>query len=544
MVISLNIGFFSFQSSTDNSELNHSNESISISSIDFLEKNINSSVSNASFIGEEANDNSGYSISGVGDVNGDGYGDFIIGANDNDDGGSDSGKVYLFFGQEFGLSNNIACSDANASFIGENPRDLCGRSVAGVGDVNKDGYADFLIGASNFSDGLEGRGKSYLFFGRVSGWHKNSKVTDADASFLGDGLADYSGRIVSGAGDVNGDGYDDILIGAYNYEITSGIGITYLILGKDRGWEADLSLSNADASYIGENDDDESGIALSRAGDVNGDGYDDFLIGAHRNDDGGSNSGKSYLIFGKKSGWHQYTNLNGAGASFIGESANDRFGYTVSGAGDINGDGYDDFLIGAWLNDFSGVDGGKAYLFFGKETGWERNLNSSKAAASYFGEEDGQWFGISVSGAGDINADGYSDFLIGAENNDFGATGAGKAYLFFGKEIGWERNLNASGANASIFGESFGDQLGHSVSEAGDINGDGGSDFLIGAIENDDGGNNAGKTYLFFGEVKNDPPVNDDGNNYINNIPGYNLVVIITIFGISVVLIAKSKFRK
>ena len=138
----------------------------------------------------------------------------------------------------------------------------------------------------------------------------DADLSDADASFIGEDASDYSGCAVSGAGDVNADGYDDFIISARERCSTNGCtdsavyaGQTYLILGKASGWAMDTDLSTADASFIGEDAEDYSGYAVSGAGDVNDDGYADFIIGAYGNDDGGDGAGQTYLILGKASGW-------------------------------------------------------------------------------------------------------------------------------------------------------------------------------------------------------------------------------------------------
>ena len=152
----------------------------------------------------------------------------------------------------------------------------------------------------------------------------DTDLSNADASFWGEAAGDQSGWSAAGAGDVNGDGYDDILIGArHNDEGGSGAGQTYLILGKAGGWSMDTDLSNADASFWGENTNDDSGRSVAGAGDVNSDGYDDILIGATYNSDGGHNAGQTYLILGKAAGWSMDTNLSDADASFWGETGSE-----------------------------------------------------------------------------------------------------------------------------------------------------------------------------------------------------------------------------
>jgi hypothetical protein len=328
------------------------------------------SEANASFIGEESFDMSGYSVAGAGDVNNDGYDDILIGAPYNDEKVSNAGQTYLILGRPtVNWQMDLDLSAASASFLGENDQDLSGSSVAGAGDVNKDGYDDILIGAQENDESASNSGQTYLILGRPTvNWQMDLDLSAASASFLGEDSYDSSGMSVAGAGDVNKDGYDDILIGAPDNEDGGfGAGQTYLILGRPTAkWQMNLDLSEANASFIGEDSGDRSGGKVVGAGDVNNDSYDDILIAAALDEEGGYDAGQTYLIFGQPTAeWQMDLDLSEAIVSFIGEDSDDRSGGFVAGAGDVNKDGYDDILIGAYGDEEGGTMAGQTYLILG-----------------------------------------------------------------------------------------------------------------------------------------------------------------------------------
>ncbi|MBW2978331.1 FG-GAP repeat protein [Candidatus Woesearchaeota archaeon] len=392
---------------------------------------------------------------------------------------------------------SYSLSNADASFIGESDGDSSSESIAS-GDVNNDGYDDILIGANVNDDGGSDAGKTYLIYGPVSG---DIGLSDADVSFIGENGGDRSGISVA-SGDVNNDGYDDILIGAaYNNDGGSAAGKTYLIYGPVYG--NNINLSDADASFIGENSSDVAGWSVA-SGDVNNDGYDDILIGAKFNDDGGSTAGKTYLIYGPVYG---DIDLSDADASFIGENGSDESGDSVA-SGDVNNDGYDDILIGAYANDYSGSFTGKTYLIYGPVYG--NNINLSDANASFIGENGGDASGWSVA-SGDVNKDGYDDILIGARNNGDSEYRAGKTYLIYGPV---SEDIGLSNADVSFIGESDSDYSGNFI--ASGLNNYGSNYILIGAWANDDGGSQAGKTYLFSIEDIPGNKWNWTGSTWVN----------------------------
>ncbi len=458
--------------------------------------------------GDATDDNAGASVSGAGDVNGDGYADLIVGASRGDDGGTGAGEAYVVFGRAStpGVVDltNLAAGDG---FIiqGDRAGDNAGVSVSGAGDVNGDGYADLIVGANNGDDGGTNAGEAYVVFGKASGFGNlmgSRRVVELATLAAGDGFIiqgdatdDNAGNSVSGAGDVNGDGYADLIVGASLADVNTPGGNTknnageaYVVFGKASGFGSppdstgrrvvDLaSLATGDGFIIqGDGANDLAGRSISGVGDVDGDGFADLLVSANGGDDGGNNAGEAYVVFGKASGFGNamggrqvidLTNL-AAGDGFIiqGDAQRDYAGVSVSGAGDVNGDGFADLIVGAGNADPNGdkVDAGEAYVVFGKASG--------------FGSVDG----------------------AGRQFIDLESLAAADGFI--------------------IQGDAGGDQVGGSVSGAGDVNGDGFADLLVGARLGADGGTYAGEAYLVFGKADGFGELDDDTGRQVINLDG------------------------
>ena len=369
------------------------------------------------------------------DVNKDGYPDIIGGSRGASPGSIPrAGQVLVFSGKDGGLLY---------TFNGLGAGDMFGRWVGGA-DVNKDGHADIISGA-HFADpgSLSNAGQTTVFSGK-----------DGSVLYTFNGLVagDEFGRSVAGV-DVNNDGYADIIVGAHG--ALSHAGQVRVFSGKD-GSVLYTCNGMSPGGWLGEE--------LDVAGDVNKDGFADFIVGARHA------GGGQALVYSGKDGSVLHT-FNGNG----------QFGYAVSGAGDVDRDGYADLIVGAWQATVGSLSSaGQAFVFSGK---------NGNRLFTFNGLASGDTFGQFVASTGDVDRDGYPDLIVGATKADPGnLSSAGRARVFSGKNGKVLHTLNGLAA---------GDNLGH-VGTGCDINRDGFPDLLVGAPEADAGSiSDSGQAYVF-----------------------------------------------
>jgi len=426
-------------------------------------------------LGASAGDGVGASVAGAGDVNGDGTPDLLVGGVGIDGTVTDGGGAYLVLGP---VSADMALSAADALLVGVAEDDYAGHSVAGVGDVDGDGFDDLLIGAPYDDTAATDAGAVYLKFGPVTG---TASLVMADVVLLAAAGGDGAGWAVAGAGDVDGDGLDDLLIGAPYASVGTFAGAAYLVLGPATGLS---DLGSADACLLGI--DDGNGYAVDGGGDVDGDGLADMLVGSPNDDTTAWLAGAAFLVLGPVTG--DVALDSSAQAALYGVAQEDYAGSAVAFAGDVDADGYDDVLVGAYLNDDNGESAGIAYLFTSFSSG---TTDLGTADALILGEHPGDYAGSAVAAAGDVDADGFADILVGAAGEESG--GGGAVYLLQGPITG---TLDLSSADAKWIG---GGNPGWAMAGVGDMDGDGLDDLLFGDSSDDSTGSNAGAAWLVLG---------------------------------------------
>ena len=356
--------------------------------------------------GEDYNDAAGWSLSGPGDVDGDGYSDLLIGAYRADGSAKEVGGVYLMSGP---ITANTTTASATAAFLGEASGDAAGWSMDGRGDFNDDGEIDLLIGAVDEGTAGSGAGAAYLLAGPLTAdtrlWSAELKLTGVDGG-------DAAGTAVVFAGDLDGDGGDELAIGAPNHNASGDYeGAVYLVSGPDEG---ERSLELAGGVWIGEAGGDLVGYSLAAGGDLNGDGYDDLIVGAPGHDGAGDEAGAAYVLFGPATGSHDFSS---AAARVDGQGVEDFAGRSVAGPGDLDGDGNEDLIIGAPGQDDGGSEAGAVWLVLGPVSG-VIGLSDADAVAQGSVQDGGLGSAMAVSE--DLTQDGRADVLIGAPGTETG----------------------------------------------------------------------------------------------------------------------------
>jgi hypothetical protein len=410
-------------------------------------------------IGKGSNDFSG-SVIGSADVNGDGFKDILVGVQLNSPfvngvQRARAGTTYVIYGKASRTTNvdlGAITKSEGLKVFGAEASDFSGNCISSAGDINKDGFEDFLIGASQASrSGRSLSGVVYVLFGKASfpAAIDLGALTPTDGFQIIGAIANgYVGNAVSSAGDFNKDGVDDFIIGSYLDGPTKQ-GVAYVFYGKSSGSFSDVDLATFTSSssvgvrILGESWGDQLGFSVASAGDFNGDGINDLVIGANYVDPDPhiSNAGAAYVIYGKVGSGADIQvsrTMPSFGVAIYGASTNYNLGYSVSG-GDFDQDGFSDVLLGAnqqAVNDASNV--GVAYVIAGKPASAVSSLFTSSWDSRWGylinGIATGDNLGSSVDMSGDINGDGMKDVLVAAPMaSPNGRANAGAVYALTGE---------------------------------------------------------------------------------------------------------------
>lgn len=351
-----------------------------------------------------------------------------------------------------------------------------GFSSSTAGDVNNDGYDDVIVGCLTYDNGEFDEGRAFVYLGSATGLS-----TTAIWQYESDNISALFGKGVAGAGDINGDGYDDIIVGAGDYSGPEELeGKAYMFYGNSTGVNATPAWTY-ESNQIG----GALGYPVETLGDVNADGYADIIVGCNSYDNPEIDEGVAYVFYGSAAGLNTTPDL-----TLDEDNDNCRLGHAVSTAGDVNGDGFDDAIIGGY-NCSSGLaaNAGGCFLYYGSSTG----LNPT-AVWSVFGDQTDSYFGFWAHGVGDVNNDGYDDIMVGAKRYDNPENDEGRAWLYLGSASGlstvpaWDMESNNEEA-----------EYANQFSGAGDVNKDGYDDVIMGAHFYTNTQNKEGSAYVYLG---------------------------------------------
>ena len=403
---------------------------------------------------------------------------------------------------------------ADLALYGDVAADRLGNSVT-MGDVNGDGIDDLLAGASGYKGGgTNNFGRVYVWYGPVSA---TETMTTPDTTVTGSVASMNMGSTaIDVIPDIDGDGDDELLVGAYEQNTTSPAitdpGYAYLLTGGTLA----TATSSAFGTIYGTVANDYAGFHLGAAGDIDGDGRGDFFVSAYQRENGALTDAGQLALYSGGAYTGGSTTLPTAASTgralFSGPAATQNLGYGADGAGDMDGDGYDEFVVGAPGSSSSTSTGGMALLVYGATSVFGTSYTQAGVSgttavdAVWTGAANGDRLGLSVAGLGDTDGDGYDDVAVSADYSDPGVANAGRVYIVRGASTRASSGGISTLADVVLSGESADDYFGRVVQGIGDMNRDGFMDLAVGATGRDLDAtgatvSGAGSAYVYYGPL-------------------------------------------
>ncbi len=473
----------------------------------------------------------GVSLAAPGDLDGDGAEDLAVGACYDDDGGAARGAVWILFLNVDGtVKAEQKISDTAGGFGGGlDNSDSLGSSLAALGDLDDDGIEDLAVGAPRDDDGGQNRGAVWILFLHVDGTVKaERKISDTAGGFLGV-LHEYDGfgDSVTGLADLDGDGVEDMAVGASGHDgLGYSRGAVWILFLNTYGTVKDVQkISDVAGGFGGGLDDgDRFGSSLTALGDLDADGLEELVVGARGDDDGGDDRGAAWIVYPNASGWveaEQKISETAGGFSHWLEDGSS-FGASIVSPGDLDGNGVPDAFVGIPGRDTGGSNRGAAAILPLEAEGTLRGLRFLEdGSEGILGPlDDGDGFGASVASPGDLDADGLPELVAGAPGDDDAGSNRGAVWILFLRPGLGLRDVQKISATTGGFAGSLDDDdlFGFAATALGDLDGDGLDELVVGAPGDDDGGSDRGAVWILFldtnGTVRNEVKISDTAGGF------------------------------
>ena len=469
-------------------------------------------------------DSFGISVAPIGDLDGDGVNDIIVGADADDTGGNNKGAIHIMFMNTDGsVKSTVEINNATTNGPSLNNADQFGTSVTSIGDLNRDGIPDIAVGAIENNDAGSGKGAIHIIsltslFPSGNGFvDETVEINNATTTGLSLSNNDNFGRSVTSIGDLNRDGIPDIAVGANgdDGDGTDRGAIHIMFMNTDGGVKSTVVINDTTTNGPTLSNEDYFGASVAPIGDLNRDGIPDIAVGANGDNTGGNDRGAIHIMFMNTDGSVKSTvEINNATTNGPSLSNEDYFGRSVTSIGDLNRDGIPDIAVGADGDDGDGIDRGAIHIMFMNTDGGVKStveINDHTTNGPFLSNVD--YFGTSVTSIGDLNRDGIPDIAVGADRDDTGGTDRGAIHIMFMNTDGGVKStveINSAITNGPSLSDS--DVFGTSVTSIGDLNRDGILDIAVGADGDDAGGTDRGAIHIMFmntdGSVKSTVEIN------------------------------------